>query len=68
MIILYTTEICPQCKMLKKKMEAKHIQFTECKDIKTMEAMGISSVPLLDVDGKLMLINEANEWINNQEG
>ena len=68
MVTIYTTETCPKCKILKKKMEEKGIEFKECTDINVMSALNIHSVPYLEVDNQLMDFGEANNWINNQEG
>lgn len=68
MVMIYTTETCPKCKMLKKKMELKNIDFTECNDIEVMDKLGFASVPWLRVDGEFMNFAQANNWIDNQEG
>lgn len=62
-IILYTTH-CPRCLVLKKKLEVKNIPFEECEDIETMKKLGISSVPVLNIDNKMMDFSAANKWIN----
>lgn len=52
--------------MLKKKMELKNIDFTECNDIEVMDKLGFASVPWLRVDGEFMNFAQANNWIDNQ--
>ena len=66
MVKIYTTSTCPKCKILKKKMESKNIDFEEITDMEAMMALGFLSVPWLEVDGELMDFNEANTWINTQ--
>ena len=62
-IILYSTG-CPKCCVLTKKLIDKNIPFKESMDIDEMEAMGIQSVPVLSVGGKLLDFSEAVQWIN----
>ena len=62
--ILYSTG-CPRCNILKKKLDAKNIPFSEFTDKEQMIAMGFDDVPVLSVDDKLMDFAAANEWVNN---
>lgn len=65
MAILYTTN-CPQCEVLKKKLDAKGIPYTINDSVKEMLELCIQSVPVLKVDDKMMNFSEANAWINAQ--
>lgn len=65
LITLYTT-FCPKCKILESKLNNKNIQYQEFTDVDKMIEKGMSTVPWLEVDGKLMDFFEANEWIKNQ--
>lgn len=67
MVTIYTTETCPKCQILKKKMEAKNIEFVDVMDMDTLVELGFTAVPWLSVDGELMDFGEANVWINEQE-
>ena len=62
-IILYSTG-CPKCKILKKKLEDKNIDYVENDDIETMISLGIEQVPVLSVDNKLFQFAEAVKWAN----
>ena len=64
-IILYSTG-CPMCRVLKTKLTSKGIAFSENNSIEDMLALGIETVPVLSVDGDLMLFKEANDWVNEQ--
>ena len=64
-IILYTIG-CPMCQVLKKKLDMKNIQFKEINDIDIMKNKGISSVPVLEINGELMNFSDANKWVNEQ--
>ena len=67
-VILYRTETCPMCKILKTKMEQKGIPFVEVKELHELAKNGITEVPQLRVDGgELMGMAAANKWINSQE-
>ena len=65
-ITLYSTPTCPNCAVLRKKMNSKNIIFNENQSIEEMESLGIMSVPVLKVDDQIMGFGEANKWINNQ--
>ena len=65
MITLYSTH-CPRCYVLRAKLDAKNIEYTEENDIDKMLEMGIQSVPVLGIDAKLLSFKDANNWINNQ--
>lgn len=64
-IVLYSTH-CPRCTVLEKKLEAKGIKFEVETSVDNMLALGITQVPMLRVDDKLLNFAEANTWVNNQ--
>ena len=61
-IVLYTTN-CPKCVVLKKKLEAKGMDYETITDVATMKAKGISHVPILEVDGTLYNFTMAVEYL-----
>ena len=65
-IILYSNG-CPKCKVLKSKLENKKIEFTETKDFLKLQNEGFQSLPIMEVDGKLLTFVEANNWINDKQ-
>lgn len=65
MIILYSTDTCPKCAILKEKMFAKKIEFEECKDQQKMRDLTITQVPYLQVNGELLDFSAANKYINS---
>jgi len=56
-ITIYGLEHCSQCKMLKRKLEEKNIEFFYIEDEETImkiaEKTGIMSVPIVEIDGKV---------------
>ena len=58
-IVLYSTH-CPRCAVLEKKLEAKGIKFEVETSVDDMLALGITQVPMLRVDDKLLNFSEAN--------
>jgi glutaredoxin len=64
-IILYSTG-CPKCKVLKEKLKASDIQYTEITDTAVMMEQGIDAVPVLEVEGVKMEFVVANEWIKSR--
>ena len=66
MITIYTTETCPKCKILKKKLQNKEIPYVEIQDIDELMKLNIDEVPVAKVDDNIMNFNEAITWVNNQ--
>ena len=62
MIIMYSTG-CPRCNVLKKKLDAKGIEYVVNNNEDDMKALGIVTVPCLEVDGILMDFKMAVDWI-----
>lgn len=65
MVTLYSTG-CPKCKVLKQKLNSKSIQYSEENSVDVMLSLGITQVPVLSVEGKLLSFTQANEWVNSQ--
>lgn len=65
MITLYSTG-CPKCKVLKKKLDEKGIKYTVNLSVEEMTALGITQVPVLCVNGKLLQFKQAVDWVNMQ--
>lgn len=66
MVTIYTTETCPKCKILKKKLTDKNIDFKDETDVEELLRLGIKDVPVLKVDETLLDFSAANSWINEQ--
>ena len=66
MITIYTTANCPKCKILKKKLREKGIEYKEFNDEDEMQRMGILSVPVMDVDGEQLDFPAAIKYINER--
>ena len=64
-VILYSNG-CPRCCVLKQKLNAKAITYTEENSVEKMIDMGIEQVPILSVDGEMLPFGQANEWVNKQ--
>ena len=67
-IILYKTATCPQCKVVKAKLENKGLSYTEELDVGVMAARGIDSIPTLEIDGeKITNLRQMCKWVDAQE-
>ena len=66
MITIYTTQTCPKCKILKKKLQEKGIEYKEFSDEDEMQRMGILSVPVMDVDGEQLDFPAAIKYVNER--
>ncbi len=63
--ILYSTG-CPKCKILKQKLDEKGITYEICSDVKVMMEKGMRSVPMLEVNDKIINYEESLNWIKEQ--
>lgn len=63
-VILYTTH-CPKCRILENELSKKKIDFTIIDDVDYMIQKGVSSIPMMEINGKLKNYNEAIRWIMN---
>ena len=67
-ITLYKSLVCPQCKVIQAKLDAKGIKYEMEFDTDTMVAKGIKSIPTLEIDGERITgISNINNWIKAQE-
>lgn len=63
MVMLYTID-CPKCKILESKLNSKNIPYEVFKDRDKMIEKGLSTMPVLEVDGDLLDFGQAVKWIN----
>ena len=66
MITVYSSPTCGKCKVLKAKLEQKGIAYDECQDEDVMSKLGIDSLPVIDVDGQLLMFTEALKFVNER--
>ena len=66
MITIYTTQTCPKCKILKKKLQEKGIEYQEFNDEDEIQRMGILSVPVMAVDGEQLDFPAAIKYVNER--
>ncbi len=65
MITLYTTG-CAKCEVLKKKLDSANIEYVTFTDSDEMIDMGLSTMPVLEVDGDRLPFKQAVDWINER--
>lgn len=65
-VILYSTG-CPRCKVLESKLDEKGITYSVVDNVDKMLSMGMTTMPVLEVDGVRMNFKEAINWINNDK-
>lgn len=65
-ILLYTLPTCGKCKILKQKLKAKDIPFTEISDENSLMNAGFDVVPVMCVNNHIYNFTEANTWVNQQ--
>ncbi len=68
-VVLYTIK-CPKCIVLEKKLQSKNIAFEVVDDrdavVNYGKEHGINGAPILEVNGKPMDFNAANNWVNGR--
>ena len=65
-VTLYSTH-CPRCVVLEKKLSEKHIDYSIVSDEDLIIEKGFLSVPMLEVDEKVMNFSEAMRWTMDNE-
>lgn len=65
-ITLYSTG-CPQCTVLKKKLDAAGIKYDLVMDQEVMVSLGFKSAPILAVGGYYYTFAEAIRWVKEQQ-
>lgn len=65
MPIMYSSH-CPKCKTLEIKLKQKNIEYEVCDDVAHMQEIGITSLPMLEVDGERYDFAKAIKWVNSQ--
>ena len=71
-IDLYKSSTCPQCRVVKMKLDKKGIvyneHYIEDMDAAALDAAGVKGIPTLVIDGEKMTdVGTINRWINAQE-
>lgn len=66
MVTLYTID-CNNCKRLEEKLNEAGITYFTIKDRKLMKKLGMSYMPVLEVDDRLLSFKEAIKWINDKK-
>ena len=59
---LYSTD-CPRCRVLQMKLNELNLGYTVKTDIADMQALGITTAPVLEVDGELFAFNKALAYL-----
>lgn len=65
-VTLYSTG-CPQCNVLKRKLDNAGIEYQINEDPAAIEAKGFLTAPLLEVGDKIMQFKEAVDWIATKD-
>ena len=64
-ITLYTIHRCPKCAVLKQQLDMAKIEYALFDDVEKMITMGITTAPMLEIDGQLMDYKAAISWIHS---
>ena len=66
-VVLYSTD-CPQCKVLKSKLDEAGIQYELVTDVDAILDKGFTVAPVMETDEKSMMFRDAIKWINDLMG
>lgn len=70
-IILYSND-CPRCRVLKKKLGEKNVEFSVQNDMARLAELGITELPVIETKGDdgsvFMQFAEAVKWANGLPG
>jgi glutaredoxin len=58
-IILYTSDTCHRCKIVKDFFNIHSVEYEEVKDRERILSMDVQGVPVLEVDGKII-----DDWVS----
>jgi len=61
--VTFYSNNCPRCNILQQKLDEKGVVYEKVSDIEIMKQKGFMSVPMLEVDEKIMTYVEAINWI-----
>ncbi len=64
-VTLYSTG-CPQCNVLKQKLDKKGISYNVETDIDKIIELGFKTAPVLKVDSEVMNSQQAFNWVLNR--
>lgn len=59
-MIIYTSEGCPRCTVVKMKLDKAGIKYEVCQDIERMKSKGIKSIPTIEFKGELLSFSKEN--------
>lgn len=65
-VVLYSTG-CPKCEVLKRKLAEHEITYAENKSVDEMLALGITAVPVLQINGQMYGFTEAVKLLNSMK-
>ena len=68
MITVYSSSTCPKCKVLKMKLDKAGIEYQVNENIEEMNAIGIKTIPMMQVDDQLLDFGEAVKYVKATEG
>ena len=68
MITVYSSSTCPKCKVLKMKLDKAGIEYQVNENIEEMSALGIKTIPMMQIDDQLLDFGEAVKYVKATEG
>ena len=63
--IMYSKPGCPQCKVLKAKMDAAGVEYKHIEDVDAIIALGVKAAPVLQADGVIYAGPQAIKWFTS---
>ena len=63
---VYTIPSCGKCKVLKAKLNSKGIEYEECQNVDKMQEMGLTNLPVLEINDELLSFEQALKFVNER--
>ena len=67
MIIVYGSDECPRCNVIKQKIERAGIEYTFSTDTRFLEEKGFTQLPIVYLNDAYLTFKEMNQYLNNLE-
>ena len=64
-IIIYSTNTCFRCKLVKQMLSQHNVEYTETTDIEAMKEKGFKEVPMMEVDGRILDYSDVLTWLKD---
>ena len=62
-IVLYSTNTCSRCKIVKQILNIHNVKYTEITDVDIMKEKGFNEAPIMEINDKTLDYGDIVEWL-----